>query len=592
MTRIRSLGVLLSIGAVAVMVFAACAPATAPAPAAPAATAAPAAPAAPAPTTAPRPTATVQSVPPTPAPPSSQPTAVPTRAAPGDQPKYGGHLVVSSCCNTATLDAQQEVGINTYVITGPAYERIVQFDPETGSRIVPDMAESWTLSPDGKVYTFKVRQGVKFHNGDVMTADDILLNLQRIIDPPRGVNSKAKALLFPALDKIQKLDDKTVEVRLKFPLAPTLAALSVDSSVIYSKKLVEAKGDMKNDIMGTGPFKLASYTPAVSAELVKFPDYYIKGQPYLDKITIKIIADIGTRVAALRTGQVDVTGRGFTTLSPGDTQSVKKSVPNMQFYPSPSPLGPTFFMNVRRPPFSDVRVRKAVSLALDRQAAIKVVAEGEGQVGTILLYKGWGVPESEIMTWPGFRPKDTPGGKQDLVDAKKLLADAGYPNGFDLDVLSRTNEITKTGAVFAAGQLQSIGIKAQVKILEDAIFFDMGRKGTHQAMVYTPTYSTPDPGWIIANYLTPGGSLNFSGNDDDKRIIDFNTAQLSAVDENARKKVIRDAEEYALKEQIIQIPMVWPYTFIAVAPRVHNFAVGVNDYVVNGNIFARMWVDK
>ncbi|MDO8531074.1 MAG: ABC transporter substrate-binding protein [Dehalococcoidia bacterium] len=586
MTTRRSIGVFLSVVAVAVMVFAACAPTAAPAPAAPAAPVAPVAPSAP--TTAPRPTATIPSLPPTPAPPSAQPTPVPTRAAPSDQPKPGGRLILMASDNTATLDAQQEVGVTTYTITGPAYERLVQFDPRTGDKIVGDMAESWSVSSDGKVYTFKVRQGVKFHNGDPMTADDILFDLQRIIDPPAGVNSKAKPLLLPALDKIQKIDDSTVELRLKFPLAPTLAALTVDSSVIYSKKLVQAKGDMKTDIMGTGPFKMESYTPSVGAELVKFSDFYIKGMPYLDRISIRIVPDSATRVAALRSGQVHLTARGFTPLSPGDRDLVRGSVPTMKFYPSQTPLAPTLFMNVRRPPFSDPRVRQAVSLALDRDAAVKVIAEGEGQIGTILFYAGWGVPLDQIKTWPGFRPQKD----QDIAAAKKLMADAGYPNGFDLDLLSRTNRITRIGATFMTDQLQKVGIRAQVKVQEDGIFFDAGRKGIHQAMVYTPAYSTPDPGWLVANYLSPGGSLNFSGNDSDQRIIDLNKAQLSAVDENARKKIIAETEEYALREQVIQIPMVWPYTFIAVAPQVRGYVLGVNDYVNNGNIFQQMWLDK
>lgn len=142
------------------------------------------------------------------------------------------------------------------------------------------------------------------------------------------------------------------------------------------------------------------------------------------------------------------------------------------------------------------------------------------------------------------------------------------------------------------GELQKLGIKAEVKVVEDGVFWDRGRKGDHQAMTFTPAYSTPDPGWVIANYLSPGGSLNFSGNDKDEKIIEFNKAQLAAVDESARKKIIAEAEGYALREQIIQVPMVWPYTFIAVAPQVRGFVLGVSDYAHNGNIFQQMWLDQ
>lgn len=562
----------------------------APVPAAPVAPAAPPAPAqaaasAPAPGVA-RPTPTLPPLPATSVPPNSQPALSPTRAVPSEQPKSGGRLNLMSSANPPSLDAQQEVSINTYVVTGPVYNHLVRFDLDTGTRITPELAETWTVSPDGKIYTFKIRRGVKFHNGDAFTSDDVLFNLQRLIDPPKGINSLNAALLKPALDRIEKVDSETVALRLKYPLAPTFVLLAKDNSPIYPTKVVEAKGHMKNDAVGTGPFTLESYTPGVGAELVKFNDYYVRGHPYLNRVSVRIVPDPATRVAALRTGQVHMTARGFSTLSPREMELVKASVPDIQFYPAQTPLGPAFTMNVRRPPFSDVRVRKAISLTLDRQAAVKIVADGQGQVGTILFLKGWGVPLEEVLTWPGWRQSKD----QDIAAAQKLMAEAGYPNGFDLEVMSRTNQITLTSATFVAGQLRTLGIRAQVKPLEDALFYDPQYQRGFQGYVDTPSYSTPDPGWIVSTRLVPGGSLNPIGPTDDKRMVELNTAQMGATDEDLRKKLIREAETYALQEQITMLPIVWPYTFIAVAPQVRGFVLGLSDYTQNGNVYEQLWL--
>ncbi len=488
--------------------------------------------------------------------------------------------------NPADLDAQQGISIDSHTLTAPAYNRLVQYDTTTSTKVVPDLVESWDVSSDGKVYTFHLRQGVKFHNGDVLTADDVVFNLERLITPPKGLSTKAAPILGPAFDNVQKLDERTVALRLKFPLAPTLPVLSLDSAIIYPKRVVLAKGNMKTDVVGTGPFKLQSYTPSVGAEFVKNPDYFIKGHPYLDGISMRIVSDAATRLAALRTGQVQMTARGFSTLSPSDMSALKSSVPDMQFYPSASPLAPFFFMNIRRPPFNDIRVRQAISLGLDRQAAIKIVGEGQGEVGKVILFGDWGVPAKEVLTWPGWRqPKD-----QDIAEAKRLLAEAGYASGFEMEILSRSNRITQTGATFMTGQLQQIGIRATVKVVEDAVFWDSGRRAQHQAMVYTPGYSTPDPGSVLGNFFVPGGSLNFAGNDNDQRMTNLNDKQMRALSDEERRKITQEAEVYALREQLIGVPIAWPYSFIAVDSHVKGFIPGISDYVHNGNLLQVMWM--
>jgi len=535
-----------ALGLVLSLLVAACAPAAAPAPAsAPAAAPAPRLPAA------------------APAPPPAT-----------EQPHYGGTLTVTSVADPANLDPQQEGSLNASMVVAPAYNNLLYYDFKEGKRITPELAERWDVSPDGLTYTFKLRSGVKFHDGTPLTVDDVVFNIQRLKSPPKGVPSTLDFALV-AVDKIEAAGADTIKITMKYPFAPLASYVAIDRMPMYSRAYVEKQGDMKRTVMGTGPFKFKSYSPGVSVELVKNDDYWVKGRPYLNGVTFFIIKDKATRLAALRTGQAKQTGRVFAALTPTEAATLKKDVPAMRFIPSPTVLGPSFFMNLRTPPFKDQRVRQAMYLMVDRQAAVKVIAEGEGQVGNFFPFEGWGIPRDELVKLPGYRqPKD-----QDIAAAKKLLAEAGYPNGFPLKLLSRNNEVTKAAAVFMTDQLAKVGITASVQIIEDAPFWDSGRKAQYEAMVYTPA-TIADP-HDMGRTFAARSYLNFSGNDDDPKMNEMWDKQMRSVDEKTRKAAIVELERYLLMEQIPSVPIVWPTTFIAVAPQVQGFVAGMTDYANN-----------
>lgn len=543
-TRVKGHSRVLGIALCTSLMLAACAPAQAPAPPAPAASAAP-----------------------------SLPTVQPSPTV--EQPRYGGLLTITTVANPATLDTQQEPSANTSLVVAPAYNNLLYYDSTTGSKIVPELAEQWSMSSDGLSYTFKLRKGIKFHDGTPLTADDVVFNLNRMKSPPKGTSSTV-TFLMTSVDRIESVSDDSVRLVMKEPFPPLPSTLVTDFMPMYSKAQVEKSGNMKTTVMGTGPFKLKSYTPGVSLEYVKNPDYWLKGKPYLDGITFLVIPDNATRLAALRTGQAKLSGRVFAALNPSQVATLKKDVPNERFLPSVSIPGPWFFMNLRKPPFQDARVRQAINLAVDRQAAIKIIAEGEGRPGNIFPFDGWGIPSGELQNMPGYRqPKD-----EDTARARKLLADAGYPNGFKVRILSRTNQLTKNAATFMTDQLSRIGIDATVEVLEDALFWDNGGKAQHEAMVYTPNTIIADP-FVMGRFFAPKGNLNFSGNDSDQKLNDLWNKQLKTLDESARKAVIADLERYVLTELVPAVPLVWPSSFIAVAPEVRGFVRGANDFSNN-----------
>lgn len=497
-------------------------------------------------------------------------------------PRYGGILTSYIPANPASLDAQQESALNTAQIVAPLYSNLVQADPLTLDKYVPGLAEKWQMSPDGLTWTFDMRQGVKFHDGSAFTIDDALFTLKRIIDPPKGVLSNMSFLLKPVVKSMDK-QGNTLKITLNYPFALMLDVLGDNYSPVYSQKYVEKNGDMKKSAMGTGPFKLKSYSPGIGLEGVKNNDFWAKGRPFLDGYRFLIISDPSTRLSAFRTGKVNITGRQFATLMPDEMDTVKKENSQIKFFPSPSLTSAAFFMNMRKPPFQDLRVRKAIYLALDRQAAIKVLAQGQGTIGKVFV-DPWGVPTDELLKRPGYRqPKDA-----DIAEAKKLMLEAGYPDGFDLTILARNMWQSKDAAVFMTGQVAQLGIKAKVQTMEDAVFWETGRKAAHEAMVYTPITFIADPHWQ-GRFWAPNNPINYSGNDDDKEFADMWDQQIKIVDVDKRKALIRKIEEHIF-DTLPGISIVWFQSYIGVRPEVRNFAPGMGDRV--GNTLEEIWLAK
>ena len=538
-------------------VAAACAPTAAPAPAVPAAgQPAPAATKAPA------------------------PVASPAVA----QPKYGGTLKLIQAIDPASLDPHQDV--NAHVYTAPAYNLLVQYDGTEGKKIVPDIAESWDTSPDGKTYTFKIRKGPIFHDGQPLISDDVTDTLEKLVRPPKGVRSQLAFLLGPATDSIERVDDSTVRVKLKYAFSPLLASLAIDYAPIYPKHVLDKNPDaLKTTLVGTGPFKLKSYTPGIGVELVKNPGYWVKDHPYLDGITFVLIQDSATRLAAARTHQVNMTGKIFEAFSPAEVETIKKDAPSVTFLPVRSTPGPWLFMNSRKSPFSDLRVRRAVSLAIDRDAAIKVVAQGSGKLGGYFnILEGWDLTDQELRQIPGYSAnKDA-----EREQAKKLMADAGYASGFDLSILSRTNTLNQTASTFVAGQLQSIGVRAKVEVLEDGVFFSRGGKGDFQTMLFTPAILVADPIWQ-GRYFIPGGTLDFTGNEVDEKLKDLWLKQAQETNDAKRHDLIKEVSRQSL-DQAYALPLVWPDVFTAYWPEVHGVVLAVTDYAANR--FDNVWLSQ
>ncbi|MDO8532102.1 MAG: ABC transporter substrate-binding protein [Dehalococcoidia bacterium] len=473
--------------------------------------------------------------------------------------------------------------VNAHWWVAPAYNLLVQRDPQEGIKLFPDLAESWQLSPDGRTFTIHIRKNVKFQDGTLLTADDVAFNVQRIITPLQGDIPQLAWALGPVTEQVNTVDSQTIQVKLKYPFAPFLELFAIDFFPMYSKSfMLEKRGDLRaKPPIGTGPFEYQSYTPGVGARLVRNANYWDSGLPYLDGIQLILVKDRATQKAALRTHSVDLAGRIFESFSPAEVAEIRQQAPAIVFKPSNSSAGVGLYLNTRKKPFDDPRVRQAVYLSIDRGAAVKIIAEGDGLIGGLFSnYPGWGLTQEELGKLPGFRDKTS-----EREQAKKLLVEAGYPQGFSVSVLARPVPLLQTTAIFVTGQLQSINVRGVVDPQTDAAFYPRALKGDFDVAVGAGANVALDP-LMQGRFFVPGGVLNYTGNSDPK-LVQLWSQQMSENDIGKRRELIRDIETHVLGQYTF-IPIVWPRTYQAHWPNVHDVVIPATDYT--GNRLDRIWL--
>ena len=357
---------------------------------------------------------------------SAAPASYPDWIARSDKPaKRGGTMARASAWDPPVIDPRltQSVGLFQFMtLTSSRLTRYVFSDEASGPAdltLKGDLAESWQASPDHRVWTFKLRQGVKWHNmapvnGREFVAADVKYCFEQYAK--EGVQS----FNFQEIEAIETPDKYTVRLHLNSPNVLLAQILAEPIAVLFPREVLEKDGDLKKTVIGTGPYMLKEHTRKVRIVLQRNPDYFVKGAPNVEEYTILSTPDAATRLAAFRTGQADF----IWVASPSEVETVKKTNPNaviQSYHNTLAPFGLTLAQD--RAPFNDVRVRRAISMAIDRQKMVDTVFEGHG-------IPGWGVPYiyytdkqptlAQLGPWFQYKP----------AEAKKLLAEAGHPNGF------------------------------------------------------------------------------------------------------------------------------------------------------------------
>ena len=395
---------------------------------------------------------------------------------PGDS-RYGGTLVIGLGADATGLDPQRVMNNESGFVMGLIFDRLVHYKPGT-TEVIPGLAEKWDISPDGLVYTFNLKKGVKFTDGTPFNAGAMVKEFDRMKNPAnpnyykklQGVHSFGDDTYDP-VTKYEAVDDYTFKVTLKAPYAPFLANLGMVWSGVMSPAAVEKSGlDSPKNPVGTGPFKLVEWVRDDHITLEANKDYW-GGKPFLDKVTFKIIPENSVRLMKLEKGELDV----IDGINPDDVPKIKNN-PKLALLEQPG----LTINGVRLPtdfkPFDDKRVRQALNYAVNKEEMDNFLYKGVAvEMKSPLPPVQWGY-NNELKGYP-----------YDPEKAKKLLAEAGYPNGFKAKLLSYPNPrgynpVGPKLAVAIQDYLKKVGVEVQIEQLEWGAFLQTIRSGKYEGM--------------------------------------------------------------------------------------------------------------
>ena len=456
------------------------------------------------------------------------------RPAAAQTPKPGGTLISAQATEATGLDPQLVPALSRSRRSPLMYSQLVRFDETMTPR--PELAESWETSKDGLAWTFRLREGVKFHDGQEMTSADVKFTFDRLFEKSPGKSD------FIAVDRVEPAGKYAVKFTTKEPFAGLLAALGGFWGFIISEAGIKKHGDLNKAALGTGPFMLADWKVEQQLVLKKHPGYFKKGQPYVDELIVRTIPDEANIVAALRTGQIQ-----HAFIEDNKNYNLLKDEKNLTGYRS-SRLGYDYLnITATRGPLKDVRVRQAISWAVDRSQVLRVAAAGFGRLTAPATapMRQWQLPEEAWMKY--YKP--------DVEKAKKLMLEAGQSGGFTVKcMVIPTFPTMVSGAPVIANQLKRIGITMEIENVEYAIWikrwlahdFDM-------TMNTTPGYADPDTAFFRALHSTKGQNWNsWSVPDldamleDGRRTMDFR-----------RRKEIYDRVQIMILEHV---PHLWLFS--------------------------------
>ena len=416
-------------------------------PPAPEATTAPAATSAPAPTTAPAATSAPAATPVpgattrptnTPAPTATQVVARPT-PTPAGGPQYGGTVNMSAYADSRDWDPKGSSSLSSIQAVSQLYNQIVQYDTVDTSLIVCDLCESWEASNGGQTITFHLRNDVSWLDGEQLDAEDVHNSMLRYgdLDSKMGRSGLWRQYTEEAKSGgVNLIDNDTVEFNLKFASGAFIKFLAVDYVKVLPKHILDQGIDLNlaesviEHQSGSGPFVLDEYQRGSFYKVSKNPNYFKDGKPYFDGIDHTIIVDPSVLIAQVEGGQIDMSNGGFTNLTPTQVFDLERATDGQYRGVAVQPTADWGLMlNVKKEPFNDARVRRAIALAIDYQEWNDLVFDNTSGVGCPLM--GLAHSFEECATWPGLRPKDTPEGQADIEEAQRLMAEAGYPDGFE-----------------------------------------------------------------------------------------------------------------------------------------------------------------
>lgn len=480
------------------------------------------------------------------------------------KPRGGGTLTYAAGSATQTLDPQFITDVTTFRGVGTMYEALTKQD-ENG-KVGPGLALSWTVSPDKRTWTFKLRPGVTFHDGTPFNAQAVKFTFDRILNPATGSPRRST---LEMVESTAVIDDLTFRLTTKEPFAPLLAQLSAYNVYILSPAHVTKEGaNFSKTASGTGPFRLQSWQPGEKLIVVR-NDKYWGEKPKLDSVVFSVVPEDSARTLLLLSGQADV-------ISELPYIMVKKlgSLDAVRVIRKPGYRTIYIGMNLSVPPFNDIRVRQAVAHAINKPALVQGVLSGIGTLGGSL--------ESSVIEGTA---KDLQPYPYDLAKAKRLLAEAGFPNGFSTEFMVPTGRYNMDRQVAEAiqGQLAAVGIKAQIQSPEFGAYLAALNKGKVPLFLSGKGSPTGDMDFTQALLNHSAGKMNYFNfkNADVDRLIQ---QQRVAIDPKERHRLLTELQTKVYQEGP-HITLYYEDQVSAIRSNVRDVKVYVNEFID----FSKAW---
>jgi len=473
----------------------------------------------------------------------------------------------------------------------PCYSNLVIYDQTKRlgrmDTIVGELAEKWSWQDNYRNLVLFLRRDVKWHDGQPFTSKDVKFTfdvVREASDAPAKLRINPRKEWYANVDAIEAPDPYTVVCRLKRPQPSLVAMLASGYSPVIPAHVPLAEHRAR--CVGTGPFKFKEWKRGQSVELVRNPDYFVKGRPYLDAVRYTVIVERGTRVAALQANQIDLAYPGETTLS--IAEQLQKAVPTMVLTETASNVSENLLLNTKKPPFDDVKVRRALSFAIDRRTYTQTVHRGAAVIGASLAPKPWGVwglLDKDLGQLPGYG-----GAAPGRAQARKLLAEAGFgaSNPLKVELVTRAIAIYLDFAGFVVSDLKQVGVEATLKQIDTAQWHPMVTRREFQIGANLTGLGVDDPDANFYENYACGSPRNYGDycNEEVGRLID---QQSQEIDAQKRLTLVWQIQK-KLEEDAARPTMGWRTDRFAHYPYVKNLIL--NQVTYNCCRLQEVWLDK
>src|SRR5882724_9374898 len=513
-----------------------------------------------------------------------------TTVATAQTPKSGGILRMYHRENPPSMSIHEEATYSVNVSSMPIYSNLVIYDQHKAQNSVetiqPELATSWSWSADGKVLTFKLREGVKWHDGKPFTSADVKCTFEMLQGKSQNKFRKnPRKDWFANVTEVTTEGDFQVTFHLKRPQPAILAMLASGYSPIYPCHVSAAQ--QRTNPIGTGPFRFVELKQNESIKLAKNPDYWKKGLPYLDGIEYTILPNRSTAILGFVAGKFDITFP--TEVSIPLLKDVKAQAPNAVCVLEPTNVSTNLIINRESPPLDNAEVRRAVALALDRKSFVDIMFEGNSDIGGAMLPPPsgvWGLPPEELKTVIGYGDV-----KANRDEARKLMEKAGYgPNKhLALKVSTRNLSVYRDPAVILIDQLKDIYVDGELDVIESGIWFAKVARKEYQVGLNLTGAGIDDPDQTFYENFGCGSERNYTNYCNKDLQAQFD-AQSVEIDVAKRRKLVWEIDK-KLQEDVARPILYHARQGTCWQPYVKNIAIMRNSSY-NGFRYEDVWMDK